>query len=135
MNDLNVICLTARLVKDSELSFTSSGTAVCKFSIANNQSKKQGDNWVDEAHFFDVVLWSKMGESLSKYLLKGKQIALEGRLVQDRWEAEGKQHSRVKIIASAIQLLGGGKKEEVREPGMDNEPAPQGLPGSDDIPF
>jgi single-strand DNA-binding protein len=68
-------------------------------------------------------------------LTKGKQVAIEGRLNQERWEKDGQKHSRVKIIATSIQLLGGGKKEEQREPGMDNEPAPMGEPGSDSIPF
>jgi single-strand DNA-binding protein len=136
MNDQNSICMIGRLTRDCEITYIPSGTAVCKFSIANNQSKKKDDQWIDEAHFFDVVIWSKMAESLSKYLLKGKQIALEGRLAQDRWmDADGKSRSRVHIVATSIQLLGGGKKEETREPGQDSEPGPAPEPGSDEIPF
>lgn len=144
MNDLNSVMLIGRLTRDAELSYINTGTAVCKFSIANNQSKKKDDKWTDEAHFFDVVLWAKTGESLAPYLKKGKQIAIEGRLNQDRWEKDGQKHSRVTIVASSVQLLGGGKQsdkpdgneEPHREPGQDNEPAakePQ--PGSDEIPF
>jgi single-strand DNA-binding protein len=141
MNDLNNVFIIGRLTRDAELSFINTGTAVCKFSIANNQSKKKDDKWIDEAHFFDVTLWSKTGEALAPYLKKGKQIAIEGRLTQDRWtDTEGKARSRVQIVATSVQLLGGGKqneqKESDREPGEDNEPAktePQ--PGTDEIPF
>ena len=137
MNDINSLTMVGRLVRDAELSFTNTGTAVCKFSIANNQSKKKDDKWIDEAHFFDVTLWGKTGEALAPYLKKGKQVAIEGRLTQDRWtDTDGKARSRVQIVASSIQLLGGGKKEEGREPGQDSESAPhEPQPGTDEIPF
>ncbi len=140
MNDINNLTMVGRLVRDAELSFINTGTAVCKFSIANNQSKKKDDKWVDEAHFFDVVLWGKTGEALAQYLKKGKQVAIEGRLTQDRWtDTDGKARSRVQIVATSVQLLGGGKQgdqKEQREPGQDNEPSkPEPQPGTDEIPF
>jgi single-strand DNA-binding protein len=139
MNDLNTVVLVGRLTRDAELSFIPSGTAVCKFAIANNQSKKKDDKWTDEAHFFDVTLWGKTGEALAQYLKKGKQVAIEGRLTQDRWtDTDGKARSRVQIVASAVQLLGSskqdGKQEPQREPGQDNEPS-KPEPGTDEIPF
>ena len=71
--------------------------------------KKQGDEWKEEASFFDVTLWGKMAEGLNTYLVKGKQIAVEGELEQERWEKDGQNHSKVTITASNIQLLGGGQ--------------------------
>ena len=122
MNDINNVFIVGRLTKDMELKFTSSGTPVGSMSIANNWSKKSGDKWEDEVNFFDVTLWGKLAESLSQYLTKGKQIAVSGELRQDRWEQDGQHRSRVKINASSIQLLGGGK--EASAAGQEKSSAP-----------
>jgi single-strand DNA-binding protein len=107
MTDLNHVILIGRLTRDAELKYTAGGTAVCKFAVAVNRRRKNGDQWEDEANFFDVVLWGKQGEALEKYLLKGKQVGIDGELRQERWEKDGQNRSRVEIAANTIQLLGG----------------------------
>jgi single-strand DNA-binding protein len=134
--DINHVVIVGRLTRDAELKFTNNGTPVSKFSIANNQRRKKEDQWVDEAHFFDVTLWGKSAESLNQYLKKGKQVGVEGSLRQDRWEQNGQAKSRVEINASNVQLLGGmprggGEKTEIPDP---QEPA-GGDKFEDDIPF
>ena len=106
MQDTNIVVLTGRLVRDSELKYTASGTPVCKFSLAVNCREKVQNEWKDVASFFDVVTFSKQGEALSKMLLKGKQVNIKGELKQDRWQQEGQSRSKVGIIANNIQLLG-----------------------------
>jgi len=108
MADVNHVVLIGRLTRDAELKYTAGGQAVCKFSIAVNRRKKNGDQWEDEANFFDIVLWGKQGESLQSYLVKGKMIGVDGELRQDRWQQDGQNRSKVEIVASYIQLLGGG---------------------------
>lgn len=108
MADVNHVILIGRLTRDAELKYTSGGQAVCKFGLAINRRKKQGDQWVDEANFFDIVLWGRAGESINQYLTKGKQVAVEGELRQDRWEQDGQSRSKVEIMANNVQLLGGG---------------------------
>ncbi|MCL2722029.1 MAG: single-stranded DNA-binding protein [Treponema sp.] len=108
MADINHVTLIGRLTRDAELKYTSGGQAVCKFSIAVNRRKKNGDQWEDEANFFDIVLWGKQGESLQSYLLKGKMIGVNGELRQDRWQQDGQNRSKIEIIANYVQLLGGG---------------------------
>jgi single-strand DNA-binding protein len=108
MADINHVVLVGRLTRDAELKYTASGQAVCKFSVAVNRRRKTGDQWVDEANFFDVVLWGRQGEALNQYLVKGKMVGLDGELRQDRWEQDGQNRSRVEIVAANIQLLGGG---------------------------
>ncbi|MDR1248318.1 MAG: single-stranded DNA-binding protein [Treponema sp.] len=108
MADINHVVLVGRLTRDAELKYTAGGQAVCKFSLAINRRRKSGDQWVDEANFFDVVLWGRQGESLNQYLTKGKMVGVDGELRQDRWEQEGQNRSRVEIVAANIQLLGGG---------------------------
>lgn len=110
MSDINHVILIGRLTRDAELKYTTGGMAVCKFSIAVNRKKKNGDQWVDEANFFDIVLWGRQGEALNQYLVKGKQIGVDGELRQERWQDKdsNQNRSKVEIVASNIQLLGGG---------------------------
>jgi single-strand DNA-binding protein len=108
MADVNHVVLVGRLTRNAELKYTNNGSAVSKFSIAINQRRKKDDQWVDESHFFDIVLWGKTAESLNQYLVKGKQVGIEGQLRQNRWEQEGQARSKVEIFATNVMLLGGG---------------------------
>lgn len=106
MSDVNIVVLVGRLTRDAELKYTNSGMAICRFSIAINRRRKQGDQWVDEPNFFDVDYWGKGGEAVNQYLTKGKQVAVQGELRQDKWEQDGQSRSKIIINASNVQLLG-----------------------------
>src|SRR5574344_347312 len=112
-NDMNHVFLIGRLTRDvgaDERSFAYVGNgqmARANVSIAVNHSVKKGDQWEDEVSYFDVTIWGKTAENLKPYLTKGKQIAVEGYLKQDRWEKDGQKNSRVSIVANTVQLLGG----------------------------
>ncbi|MCL2180325.1 MAG: single-stranded DNA-binding protein [Treponema sp.] len=145
MADLNHVVLVGRLTRDAELKYTSNGQAVCKFSIAVNRRKKNGDQWEDEANYFDIVLWGKQGESLQSYLTKGKLIGVDGELRQDRWQQDGQNRSKIEIIAGYVQLLGGGGDRGSTDRSSQNNTPGQGSPEPsysssketyvDDIPF
>lgn len=125
MTDINHVTLVGRLTRDlgnDERSFgyLPSGQARANISIAVNRNRKQGEQWVDEANFFDVTIWGKTAENLKPYLTKGKQIAIDGYLKQDRWEKDGQKFSKVTVVANNVQLLGGRS---------DNGGAPQGAVG------
>ena len=107
MVDVNHVVLIGRLTRDAELKSLASGQTVCKFSIAVNRRRKNGDNWEDEPNFFDIVVWGRQGESLHQYLVKGKMICVDGELRQDRWQQDGQNRSKVEVIANYLQLLGG----------------------------
>lgn len=109
MADINRVILVGRLTRDAELRYTGGGMAVCKFSIAINRRKRSGERWEDEAHFFDIVLFGKQGEAINQYLVKGKQVGIDGELRQNRWEQDGQARSKVEIAAFNVQLLGGGR--------------------------
>lgn len=111
MEDINHLTIIGNLVKDAELKYTNTGTPITALTIAVNRSVKKGDQWTEEASFFDVSLWGKRGESLNQYLIKGTKIAVSGSLKQDRWEQDGQKRSRVIIQAENIQLLGGNKQD------------------------
>ena len=107
MPDINHVVQVGRLTRDAELKYTTGGQAVCKFSVAVNRRRKNGEQWEDEANYFDVVLWGRQGEALTQYLTKGKSVGVEGELRQDRWQQDGQNRSKVEIVADNIQLLGG----------------------------
>lgn len=110
MTDVNTITLNGRVTKeitDREFGYTTQGTARLNFSIANNKSRKQGEQWVDETSFFDVTAWGKMAESLQKKLYKGVQVLILGRLTQDRWtDQQGQNRSKIYILAENVQVFG-----------------------------
>lgn len=106
MNDTNNVLLIGRLTKDSEIRYMRNGTAVSNFSIAVNRRRKSGEQWIDEVSYFEINLFGKAAENLAQYLIKGKQVAVNGELRQDRWtNGEGKAKSKVYIVADSIQLL------------------------------
>lgn len=142
MTDLNRVVLIGRLTRDAEL-VNVGQTVKADLSIAVNRSKKQADgSWTDETSFFDFTLWGKTAEGLKPYLTKGKQIAVEGHLKQDRWEKDGQKFSKIVIIADNVQLLGGKSENSSNNGSADftpsaNNSAPQNneMPSDDEIIF
>ncbi len=110
MSSFSVVVLVGNLTRDAQLKYTPSGYPICTFGIAINTRKKSGDQWVDEANFFDIELFGKSAESLNQYLTKGKMVGIEGELRQDRWEQDGQSRSKVKIVANKVNLLGGSRE-------------------------
>ena len=127
MTDINTLTIIGRLTSNYDLAYTVGGTARLNLSIAVNRSQKTGGEWSDKASFFDVTVWGKMAENISPYLSKGKQIAVQGYLDQQRWEKDGQRFSKVCIIAEQVQLLGGkdtGVKQQAQgytEAGSDDD--------------
>ena len=134
MADVNHVVLIGRCTRDAELKYTSGGMAIGKFSLAVNRKKKSGEQWVDEASFFDVTCFGKTAENLAQYMTKGKQVGVDGSLHQDRWEKDGQNMSRVVVNADNIQLLGGGTEQS--SPATSRQEEPQGNQAfPSDIPF
>lgn len=105
--DINSVVIIGRLTRDAELRYLPSGTPVASFSIAVNRNRRDGDQWVEEANFFDIALFGKGAESRNQYLKKGTQVAVQGSLRQERWERDGQKHSKVSIVANTVELFGG----------------------------
>ena len=103
MADVNSVVIVGRLTRDAE---RRGNGGPLSFSIASSRRVKHGEEWSDEASFFEVTYWHK---SLDQYLTKGKQIAVSGALVQEHWEKDGEKRSKVTILADNVQLLGGGQ--------------------------
>lgn len=136
-SDLNVVALTGRLTRDSELRYTNGGMAIAKFSIAVNRRTKKVDQWVDEASFFDCSLFGKSAEGVHQFLNKGQQVAINGSLVQSRWEQDGQNRSRIEVMVNSLTLLGSKSDEQPRQAApqvLESEPSMSNF-SDDRIPF
>jgi single-strand DNA-binding protein len=140
------VTLVGNLTRDPELRQTPNGASVCQLGVAVNSSYKDGSGqWVEKPNYFDIVVWGPQGENCARYLSKGRQIAVDGRLDQRSWEAQdGTKRSKVEIIADTVMFIGG--QGETREPALrGGSQASSGAPaqddfrdidfGGDDIPF
>lgn len=105
--DINSVIEIGRLTQDAKLDYSGGGVAVVNFSIAVDHMKKK-DGSADTS-FFNCKVFGKLGESLAKYMTKGKQVGIKGYLKQDRWEKDGQKQSRVCINCEEIELLGGSQ--------------------------
>lgn len=140
MTDLNHVIEIGRLTRDisgCDFAYTTGGTARLNLSIAVNRSVKKNGAWTDNVSYFDVTVWGKQAENIMPYLHKGKQIAVDGYLDQQRWEKDGQKFSKVCIIANQVQLLG-GKDNAGEAPAPQAQgyaPAGSGDDFPEDIPF
>jgi single-strand DNA-binding protein len=106
-SNVNVVVVTGNLTRDPELRHTPSGTPVCKLRIAVNTRRKSGDQWEDKPNYFDVTVWGAQGENCSTYLVKGRPVAISGRLEWREWQNDnGDKRQAVEIIAETVQFLG-----------------------------
>ena len=123
--DMNHIGLIGRLTRSAELKYLNSGTAVSNFSIAINKVHKndKGEK-VEQVSYFDIVLYGKPAINLQQYLIKGKQVGIEGELRQDRWTKDNQSFSRVYIVASNVMLLGGNSNAQQTQEVTQIQPTP-----------
>jgi single-strand DNA-binding protein len=107
MVNLNRVFLIGNLTKDPELRYAPSGTAVANLRMAVNHqyTNSQGEK-VEEASFFNVVVWGRQAETCCEYLKKGRAVFVEGRLRSRNWETpEGQKRSTVEVVANRVQFL------------------------------
>ena len=143
MTDLNSVIEIGRLTRDiseRDFGYTTGGTARLNLSIAVNRSEKRNGAWQDKVSYLDATVWGKTAENIRPYLHKGKQIAIDGYLDQQRWEKDGVKYSKVVIIADNVQLLGGNENgqqsaPQAQQPAGEYQSAGSGDDFPEDIPF
>ena len=111
MGSVNKVILVGNLGRDAELRYTPSGAAVAKFSLATTEvwNDKAGQRQ-ERTEWHNIDLWGKQAESLSEYLVKGKQVYVEGRLQTDEYtDKEGNKRKSTKVRCDRVVLLGGGR--------------------------
>jgi single-strand DNA-binding protein len=138
---INRVVLTGNLTRDAELKQTPGGMAIAKIRLAVNDRRKNATSgqWEDTPNYIDVVMFGSRGESLSRFLTKGKQIAVEGKLRWREWEsAAGEKRSAIEVVADDIELLGGRGDAPAASRSVSSAPADapaEDFADSEDIPF
>jgi single-strand DNA-binding protein len=110
MGSVNKVILVGNLGRDAEVRYTPGGAAVSKFSIATTEvwNDKSGQRQ-ERTEWHNIDLWGKQAESLSEYLVKGKQVYVEGRLQTDEYtDKDGNKKKSTKVRCDRVVLLGGG---------------------------
>lgn len=140
---INKVFLTGNLTRDIELRTSQSGNTIANFGIAVNESYKNGQSgeWEDKPHFFEVVMFGRRAEAVSKFINKGSKVTVEGRLHQNRWtdRKTGENRSRVEIVCDEIEFASPARKnmsgEEVSGIVAENFGSGASVYEDDDIPF
>lgn len=133
MPALNKVMLMGNLTRDPELRVTPKGTSICQFALAINRTfKMESGETREEVTYIDVEAWGKQGETIAKYVTKGRPLFVEGRLRLDQWEDKNtkEKRSRVKVVLENFQFLGdsrggGGGGGGASEPGVDQTVSPE----------
>lgn len=101
---INQVILMGRLTRDPEQRTTTTGKTIASFSIAVDRGGQD-----DQADFFNITAWEKLGELVMQYLTKGRRVLVQGRLRQDSWDDKesGQKRSRVEVTATDVTFLDG----------------------------
>ena len=107
MLSINKVILAGNLTRDPETRQTQGGLTICEFGIAVTRKIKDKD----ETCFVNITVFGKAAETSSKYLAKGSNVYVEGRLQLDQWEDRnsGAKRSALKVVADQVQFLSGNK--------------------------
>jgi len=134
---LNRAEIIGNLGRDAETTYTASQVPVTKFSIATTRRFKKGDDFIEETIWHNVVLWRS--EAVAKFLLKGKQVYVEGYINNRSYEdKDGKKVWTSEIVAENVILLGGDRSSDNTDEARGNvaaRPQPPVAPVDDDVPF
>jgi len=111
MSGVNKVIIVGRLGKDPEIRSTNSGTPVASLSLATSESwvNKEGQK-EEKTEWHNVVLWSKLADLAGRYLNKGRQVYIEGKLQTRSWEDQnGMKRYTTEIVANNMQFLDGAR--------------------------
>ena len=119
--DLNKVMITGRLGRDPELRYTQSGEAVATFSVASDRAirdEKEASGFRDQTEWFRVVVWRDMAERITKSLVKGSRVYIEGRLqTQEYVDKQGQKQRSIEVIANDYILLDSRRQQGAGEGG------------------
>lgn len=107
---VNKVILVGRLGRDPETRYTSSGQAVCNFTMATDESfKNRSGEKQQRTEWHRIVMWGKLAEIAQQYLKKGQLVYVEGRLQTRQWDdkRDGSKKTTTEIVANSMKMLGG----------------------------
>lgn len=128
MPSFNKITIIGHLGRDPELRFTPAGTAVCQFTVATTEKRKDRD---EVTTWFRCSVWGKQAELANQYLVKGAQVYLEGRLrLEEYTDKEGQKRASLEVNVTDVQFIG-TRSDKAQAASATSE----ATKADDDIPF
>jgi len=137
MAGVNKVILIGNLGKDPDIFSFENGVKKASFPLATTESYKDKEgNRVDQTEWHNIVLWRGLAEVAEKYLNKGKQIFLEGRIRTRSWDdKDGNKRYTTEILGDNMTMLGGRKDQNEIQQNKVEEPAAPEPTSEDDLPF
>lgn len=135
---VNKVIIVGRIGKDPEVRHLESGKSVASFSVATSERyKDKNSNKKESTEWFNVVLWSPLSEVAEKYLKKGDQVYIEGKLSTRSYEAkDGGKRYITEVVGRELVMLGGGvKTSELESKPKEADVESNGGDDVDDLPF
>lgn len=135
---MNQVSLIGRIVRDPEVRYTTSGMANCKFTLAVSRGKdKNGNEGVD---YPQCVAWGKQAEAMERYVKKGQQLGITGRIQTGSYERDGRKVYTTEVYCTSIEFLGKAESSGSAPAAAPSDNTPSGIPEgfealSDDCPF
>ncbi len=112
---INRVTLVGYLGRDPDFRHTRNGTAVCNISIATTDSWVREGKKMEKTTWHKVVMWEGLAEIAAKYLKKGRQVYIEGKLQTREWkDKSGADRFTTEIYAEQLQMLGSRGEEEIK---------------------
>lgn len=126
--DINNVTLIGRLASDTEMAYTQSQKAICKFRIAVNRLEEGAD-------YIPIIVWGKMAENCNRYLAKGSQVAIQGRIQTGSYtKRDGTRVYTTEVVANQVQFLSKGGEQSNKAGAPAQKAAPiQQLFDDDDL--
>lgn len=133
----NKVILVGRAGKDAELKYTPSGVAVANFSLATSERFKGKDGQQQEkTEWHNIVLWRGLAEVAGKYVTKGKEMYLEGKIETRSYDdRDGNKRYVTEIVADKMQLLGGRGEQQEKAPSSGGGYVEPPFNPDDDVPW
>lgn len=126
MGFFNSVIQIGRLTKAAEMKISKTGSAIVSFTIGVSElCKAENGEFATRSNFFDVVMFGKYAQACMQSLTKGREVAVRGRLKQERWMKDGKNYSRIAIYAEDLQILREPKNHELIEEPPNTDLVPQ----------
>ncbi len=131
MSGVNKVIIVGRLGKDPETKAINQGTTLTRFTVATSETWMKDGQKQEKTEWHNITAWGKLGEVCGKYLAKGRQVYVEGKLQTRSWEDNGVKKYATDIVATAVQFLGSANNETASTGGQQSNTQSQGQGGGD----
>jgi single-strand DNA-binding protein len=112
----NQVQIEGNLVADGDLKYLQNGSALLKFTVANNRNFKKGEEWVQKTGWYDITCWGQLAEDAVEVLTKGMKVIVDGRLEYETWEGDDGKRHKISITADQVSLPVGSLQSVERKP-------------------